>query len=1106
MRVEVDLLGPLRVRSETEIEIERPSLRRLLSILALDAGRRISTDSLIDRFWGESPPATAKAALQTHVSALRKTLGDAVIATEGYGYRLDLDGGTVDCLDFERLAGEARSHVGALEWELALEVADTALGLWRGDALDEIRDHDFARPQAVRLEELRLETVELRLEALIALGRKAEALPDLEALVMEHPLRERLWEHLMTARYRLGRHADAVRAFRRVEGILGEIGLEPGASLRRLEEKALLHDRELNPITNNLPVELSRFIGRDRELTEAAKLLAEHRLVTLTGVGGSGKTRLGLRLASESLDAFPDGVWYVELAALREPARIATELARAIGLSPSGADTLDALKRVLAGDQALVVLDNCEHLAEGAASLARTLLEAVPRLKVVATSRQRLHIPGEATYEVPGLGIPGEDRLRSAREADAVRLFIDRVSLIGDSRDYEEGDLEDVVTICRRLDGLPLAIELAAGRAATLSPHAIADRLGDRLSLLSGGAAAVHPRHQTLEAAIDWSYQLLSGSERKLINRLSVFRGGFDLEMAEAVCAGGGADVTEIAPLLADLVEKSLVARYQSPVGRRHRLLEAVRDFARSRLEEAAEVEPTRDRHRDWCVEFASGFRRRWLAPGRDLLMTRVEEESDNLLAALEWAQRSGDDYEAGLLCEPLDRFWYNVGQASRSLECLRTALMTAHRPDRLAYLRAQLCSMLWYSNDPVGALDQARSAYELAKGGDPSPEKVHAIGTHGHMYMMAVDEDPAIALASAEESLEMARQLGDAHLEVIARRSLGNALSWNGQSEAGIAAMEEALVLARESGDPEAIYDAYKWTLHVMYLDPVARRHRTGTIVDEILDEFPVEDPRWAARLAADWPAWALIQKGDFDRAESLLAAVENRHVESFNLVAYRLERGTLYWMRGDLEKARSDLRDCEREGINPRWYHDYYPLLVDVLVDRGQLERAESAARFYLDADVHASEQVKKAGVLNPLVRGMVERALVAPAERDDLIAAARASVADIEQLIERFPPPTRGSISMETPWTHLALARAELSRLTGPDPDEWREAVGLCDYLYFRLYARIRLAEALSESGDRDAGSEELRSARSVASDLGAALLCERAEAIGARFRQP
>lgn len=1100
MGLSVDVLGPLRVRADHEIALERPSHRRLLSILSLDGNRRVGSDVLIDRFWGEEPPPTARAALQTHVAALRKLLGDGAIVTEGYGYRLDIDEDSFDADVFQRLARDATRFAATKDWQSVRDRADAALDLWRGVPYSDLLDDEFAMPQRARLEEAHLELLELRAEAMLALGQEAELLADLEANVVEHPLRERLWEHLMTARYRMGRNADAIRAFQEVSSHLAEIGLEPGEELRRLEEKILLHDKTLAKQKTNLPAELDRFIGRQPEVEAVIGLLGEHRLVTLVGTAGTGKTRLAVNTARRLVETFTDGVWFVELAPLRDADLIDDELAIAIGLSPS-VEPGEMVRRALIADTALILLDNCEHLLSGAAATARSILESCPNIRLLATSREPLRVPGESVFEVPGMSLPdGGSAISEVADYDAVELFADRARHATSSFTFDDGDLLRIAEICERLDGLPLAIELAAARTATLSPDVIADRLDDRFSLLTQGSSTVPDRHRTLEATIEWSYQLLGDVEREVLMRLGVFRGGFQPDMAEIVCERVDVDVL---PVVSDLISKSLVSQYESPTGRRYRLLETIRDFCLMRLDASGEERVARDKHLEWCLGFASDVRNELMAGKRDGIIERLQVEAENLQAALLWARQRGRSADAAELQETLSHHWLSLGRVKEAAGALEEALEESSDPRREAHLRTQLSRARFWTGDVAGATREASIAYELAKGAPASAEKVAAICQLAEEHMLEVDQDPARALSLAEEALEVALELGDPFQELLARRELANALSWNGQTREGIAQARTVLEMAKAGQDRTQLFASFQWLLHVLYMDPKARRDEPAEVMEDMLAEFSLDDPRWRPQLAKGWAPWALIQSGRLSLVTSVMDGVDSHHLQSWALVEHRILRACARWMLGDLEGAMADLVDADREGVNPRWYHDYYPLRVDVLTDLGSIEEARDSAGIYLETDVHPSEEIKKVGVLHPLVRAQVDRAIDFPDERPDREAGARALIERMERTITEFPQPIEGSISIETPWTHLAFARAELSRITGADPDLWRDAHDRADFLYFRLYARLRLGEALLTTGASDEGARQLGDARANITGIGAAHLLSRVEQVAAEF---
>ena len=507
--IEFRLLGPLEVwRDGRRVEVGGAKARALLAILLLHAGEVVSADRLIDALWGERAPSSGTNALQQHIAHLRRALDcegtGGLLVTRPPGYMLDVAYDALDVWRFERLIDDGRDAL-ADDPAAASELLREALGLWRGPALAEFAFDQFAQPDAARLEELRLVALEDRIDADLRLGRHHELVPELEALVGRQPFRERLAGELMSALYRCERQADASRVYHATRArLVEELGIEPGAPLRELHQRVLDQDPALaspepargrgaasvgdEATPHNLPVELTSFIGRESELRELSELLPKTRLLTLTGPGGSGKTRLALRLARDALDRYPDGVRLVELAALAEAALVAKAVAAAVGVREGPESLIETLKQELRDAQLLLVLDNCEHLVGACAELAQTLLTGCEGVRILATSREPFGVAGEHTWPVHGLAIP--DRLVSPGEADryaAVRLFAERAAATKPRFALDNNSAAAASEVCRRLDGMPLAIELAAARVRVLSPTEIEQRLSDRFALLTGG-------------------------------------------------------------------------------------------------------------------------------------------------------------------------------------------------------------------------------------------------------------------------------------------------------------------------------------------------------------------------------------------------------------------------------------------------------------------------------------------------------------------------------------------------------------------------------------------------------------------------------------------
>lgn len=672
--------------------VSGPRVRALLARLALDAGRPVAAETLVDDLWGRHPPADVGGALQSLVSRLRKALGPAAaLELSGGGYVLRIEPDDVDVHRFERLAAQGGRELTARRYADAAALLTRALAEFSGPPLADVTSAPFAAEIVTRLSERRLVVLEDRAAAQLQLGQHAEVVAELEEVGERYPLRERLAALRLRALAALGRRSEAFDLYERVRATLAdELGVDPSAELREAH-LALLRDERPEPPparagTVQLPARLTSFVGRHTELTELAAMLAEHRLVTLTGAGGAGKTRLAVEMAERHPAHSQGRVWFVPLADVVASTDVRAAVLRAVesGVATNmpgfGNGGFDRLVDTFAAGESLLVLDNCEHVIDAVAELAHALLTRVPSLRILATSREPLAVTGEALCPVGPLDLPADELVPDAvtgatgevaRDMDlaevgrssAVRLFVDRGRAVCPGFTLDEDTVGPVVEICRRLDGMPLALELAAAKLRSMGVSQIAALLDDRFRLLTSGSRVALPRQRTLRAVVEWSWDLLDERERVLARRLAVFSGGVGVSAATAVCADETVPERDVAFLLGALAEKSIVDHVGERCGEpRYRMLETIRAYASERLVESGEAEDVRSRFIAHFLSVAQHHDPLLRTEGQLEAFAVFRTEYDNLIAALRLSLDIRDADSAYRLLLSLTWCWALLG------------------------------------------------------------------------------------------------------------------------------------------------------------------------------------------------------------------------------------------------------------------------------------------------------------------------------------------------------------------------------------------------------------------------------------------------------------
>jgi predicted ATPase/DNA-binding SARP family transcriptional activator len=933
----VRLFGELEaVADGVPVPVRGAKQRSLLALLALQRGRPVSADRLIDVLWGDGQAANPANALQAQIGQLRRTFGAAAILTSEAGYALAVGPDDVDVVRFGQLVAEGRRLAGDGEAALASATLGEALGLRRGEPLAEFAGAGFADAERAHLDELTLVAVEARAGADLMLGRHGELAGELEPLCRQHPLREHLWELHILALYRAGRQAEALRAYTEVrDRLVDELGIDPGPALRELQARILAQDPSLAPASasasatgspapvpaaapptsaGNLRARLSRFVGRNAELAQLREAVRSSRLVTLTGPGGAGKTRLAVEAAAVLGEQHRDGAWLVELAGVAGPDGVAPATAAALGAGaaavpgaqPAGSTT-DLIVRYLAGRSLVVVLDNCEHVIGEAAALAGTLAGAVPGLRLIATSREPLGVPGEVLVPVGGLA-----------PLVAVELFVDRARAVrpGFGPDGPTGDV--IEDICRRLDGLPLAVELAAARLRALPLAILAERLDGRFRLLSHGARTALPRQQTLRAVVDWSYDLLFEDERRLFARLASFTGGCGLTAAEAVCADEQVPVGEILDVLSRLVDKSLVIAPGDGGEARFSQLQTLWQYGRDRLAESGEADTMRARHGAYYRQLAEQAHQGLRGSAGPMWRDRLVTESGNLRAALDWYIATGDADAALSLASGMAWLWFVTGDFLEGARWLGAALGAEgpRRPEVEATARLWHGYCVGMSTDPAAGVIECEEAVAVLRTGhdrirlaealvvcatvlgfahhfDRSLEALgearNLLEPAGHGWLLAV-HDLIVAwnllslgrLEDAEpvarSSLERFEAADEVLIVVSPLNALASIAEARGNLEAASAAYEALVERCRATGQPLQV------PFSLVALATLRARQGDDAAADGLYAEaIGCSFNPWVSADAMIGQAAVARRRGDLPRSRALLdaAAGHYRHID---------------------------------------------------------------------------------------------------------------------------------------------------------------------------------------------------------------------------------
>ena len=947
MVLEIRVLGPLEVlRDDQSVHIPGEKERALLAALAMQPGKVISADQLIDQLWGDAIPNNAANALQAVVSRLRRALGeDGVIVTKRPGYSLDIEPEAIDSIRFEALLRRA-GQLDTDDASTASKLLGEALWLWRGTPYADFVYADFAQEERARLDELHASALEEKVAADLTLGRDSEALAQLEKLIPAYPLRERLRGLLMLALYRVGRQGDAIAAYQETRRVLNDdLGLDPGPDLEDIYKRILQHDPSLQPRSDlrdtptltNLRARTTSFVGREAEIAQLTSILREQRLVTVVGPGGAGKTSLAIEVARGLLDSFERGVWLVQLAPVPDGALVLATISDALGMTEDASvasqkPPIVRLTEYLKTRDLLLVLDNCEHVVQDVAEIADEVLSTCPGVTILATSREVLGSSGEFIWTIPPLSLPdvGADP-RGLPSYDSFQLLEQRVVNAGGVVDLEnEESAAAAAQICTRLDGLPLAIELAAARARWLPLPEIARRLDQRFALLSAVGRTTEPRHRTLHAAIEWSHDLLTPSEAALFRRLAVFSGGWPLQAAEAVCADEA--VTDVLDVLGRLVDQSLIVVHDG----RFSMLETILAYAKERLEAAGEETTMRERHARFFLEMVESLEPELRGSTQGRVLKQLRDDEHNLRVALQWARENSDaDPDLGLaLASALGWYWY-VGRQGEGRFELRSMLEACTGAS--SRTRARALQALSLSLRPAGCIVHA------------SPEAAEVARESKAIF----DEvgDPA---GSAMSQLLVAVE-GVAGVEV----------------DSSLSMVEEARVRLRDHGEDwgVALADFVEMEIR-LYHDSTDEALVLG---EQAARQFDALDDNWGRSAVRLHLGFGLRQAGRTREARQVLheaVAISRDTGLPYNLARSLAELGELAVYEGDTDEAERWFRECDE--ILADLADDAMQALV--ASGRGDAARYRSEPSAAIDLYTQALSLYRRSAVTRGIARALI------------------------------------------------------------------------------------------------------------------------------------